>query len=843
VILAATALSQAQQWEEIQLPPSPDGLWDYWLEVYFLPSNPRFGWAVGANRHIIRTTDGGRTWQRSIARPRNTATDTLIFSPLSTILEGIMFADSLVGYCSGPGGIYRSDDGGATWRDISDSTMAGGVWGCYCTSRDTVYAVVDGCGGPQAFYRSTNGGQSWSSFLGSEPNSGLTDVVMFSSQGLGYASSSGRIWRTLNGGQSWTVFARTGAPNTVVENVWQEDLSISGRSFLVPLSGLSCGGGGAFGGARFSTDNGQTWREVQTGRVMYGTFLLDSLRGWAVGNEATALYTADGGRSWTNLNCGIPDSIDLDDLWFVNDTLGFVGGGQFGRRGALYRFVPPRSGFRLTVQQPNPVCVGDSVVLTAPDGWRTYSWSNGSTALNERSRRLVVRQSGAYSVRGCSERSDTVSIVFLPRPSATVTMGTVGRACEGDSVSLLVVSPLPRQRFLWSVRTSSSTDSLLVQGFDATTLRVGRGGMYTLTVENETGCRASTSITVTIFARPITTITALRPPRFCLGDSTILSAPNGFVRYAWSAVEENIVTRPNFAQTRVVTTRSSGRYSVQLTDSNGCIWTSNAIDVTALNLSKQVFISTVLPNGMLTFDTTTIREMQCKSLVLTNVDSLRSVTLAAAPIARNVEFSIPQAQFPLVIPPRSQRALQICFSPTSTALQRDTLSVSDSCGTVSVPLVGIGRPAVLGGITRCSPEIIVRVSNAAGGMPALQVSQPLPNPASTDFTLAVGYVVDHQANDSQSTISPATAHIWQSAPTCTLYNAMGKEVASGRFVAADKPTPPAGSQGVISSQAIGKTLVCEGEFVVNVRGLTQGAYFAVVRFGQHSITLPVRIEP
>ena len=296
------------QWKKLNNIPPPYST-NYWLEIFFLPEDQNYGWVCGYDGMVIRTTDQGKSWQGTVIRN-------------AYQLESIHFTSKLVGYTSGLdinfyGAIYKTTDGGATWRDITPST-AFALWGNYFIDDNTGMVVGGGCGEVQKFYRTTNGGNTWSVFIGEVPNTGLTDVLLYSKDGLGYASSSGRIWKTTDGGRSWSIFSRSGSED------WQEDLHVKGNTFLVPYS-TGCTGGGNDGGVRSSTDGGKTWKQFRTGQSMFGTFLIDSLRGWTCGWNGAVYYTPDGGKTWMLKNCGI-DGASLDDFWFINDTLGWVVG-------------------------------------------------------------------------------------------------------------------------------------------------------------------------------------------------------------------------------------------------------------------------------------------------------------------------------------------------------------------------------------------------------------------------------------------------------------------------------------------------------------------------------------
>ncbi len=306
LLLFSTGFLFSQYWQKIVNIPQPYAN-NYWLDVYFLPSDPNFGWICGFNGMVIRTTDGGNTWRGSTVNAYH--------------LESVHFPTRLVGYVSGVDGIFKSTDGGASWFDITpvgtrDTTT---FWGCYFLNENYGVLVGDGCFGRyQHFWLTTDGGTTWSVFIGNETNSGMTDAILYPN-GLGYASSSGRIWITQDSGRTWQVFSVSGP------ELWQEEITNIGSSFLVPYSGTTCTGGGNDGGMRFTTNNGSTWNSFRTGVPMFGTFLIDSQKGWACGYSTEVYYTSNGGINWQKRNCGI-QSGNLDDIWFIDENNGWVVG-------------------------------------------------------------------------------------------------------------------------------------------------------------------------------------------------------------------------------------------------------------------------------------------------------------------------------------------------------------------------------------------------------------------------------------------------------------------------------------------------------------------------------------
>jgi photosystem II stability/assembly factor-like uncharacterized protein len=333
----------------------------FWLDVFALPSNPNYLWIGGFNGNLLISTNAGENWTMSKSEEMiidttydlgQTIYDTTYFQ--IDQLESICFVNELIGYVSGYDLILKSTDGGKSWKNITPEYFVNndyGIWGNYFLNENWGILIGGGCDYEQRFHLTTNGGRTWAKTYYHMGDTGLSDLILFP-DGSGYASSSGMIWNTLDSGRTWNVFSVSG------KNDWQEDIAIKGNTILVPYSG-GCSGGAIFnGGLRISTDLGKNWKELQLEIGMYGTFLLDEKRGWGVGNKLRIYYTNDGGENWIPSNNGIKDSIDFDDIWFINDTTGWlVGDGIYKFTGKIEVItdVKEHNNYEMIKISPNPV--------------------------------------------------------------------------------------------------------------------------------------------------------------------------------------------------------------------------------------------------------------------------------------------------------------------------------------------------------------------------------------------------------------------------------------------------------------------------------------------------------
>ena len=147
-------------------------------KVIVNPNNPdivfvaALGHPYGPNteRGIFRTVDGGKSWEKVLYKDENTGGIDVAFDPHN---PNILFATlwqarrSSWNFASGgPGsGLYRSNDGGTTWKRLEEHGLPKGPYGrigiAVAANSDRVYALIEARNPDGGLYRSEDGGETW----------------------------------------------------------------------------------------------------------------------------------------------------------------------------------------------------------------------------------------------------------------------------------------------------------------------------------------------------------------------------------------------------------------------------------------------------------------------------------------------------------------------------------------------------------------------------------------------------------------------------------------------------------------------------------------------------------
>ena len=242
-------------------------------------------------------------------------------SGVTARLRGVSAVSDRVAWASGSGGtVLRTSDGGASWQTLIISGAEKlDFRDIDAVSEQSAYALSIGAGESSRIYKTTDGGRSWTrQFTNTDPKA-FFDAMAFwdADRGIAFSDSiDGRlvILRTDNGGRAWTRVAAEGLP-PALDN--EGAFAASGTNVAVHGRDHVWIGTGAAAVARVlrSVDGGRTWAAAATPLAagpssgIFSIAFRDTDHGIVVGgdyrkeNEAVdnAAITNDGGRTWTKV--------------------------------------------------------------------------------------------------------------------------------------------------------------------------------------------------------------------------------------------------------------------------------------------------------------------------------------------------------------------------------------------------------------------------------------------------------------------------------------------------------------------------------------------------------------
>ena len=212
--------------------------------------------ADNEERGIFRTLDGGKTWQKVLYKDAKSGGIDVSFAPSNpNLLFAALWQARRTPWSldsGGPGsGLYRSTDGGSTWKELTGHGLPDGPLGRIGVTvsgadANRVWAIIEAKKG--GIYRSDDGGDTWHQ---------MTDDHRFrqrawyyshifadpKSQDTVYILNTG-VYRSHDGGKN---FARIAAPHGDNHGLWIDpnnpDRLINGND----------------GGATISVDGGKSW--------------------------------------------------------------------------------------------------------------------------------------------------------------------------------------------------------------------------------------------------------------------------------------------------------------------------------------------------------------------------------------------------------------------------------------------------------------------------------------------------------------------------------------------------------------------------------------------------------
>lgn len=301
------------------------------------PSEFYFG-ATGGG--LWKTTDAGTTW--NCVSDGFFGTSSVGAVAVSDSNPDVVYAGTgereIRGDISEGDGIYRSLDGGKTWKHMGlEDTRTISRIVVDPKNPDLVYVAalgeVYGPTSARGIYKSTDGGQSWQKILFESDKAGAVELVMDPSNAQTLYAATWEAWRTpyfmnsggpgskllktTDGGAHWTDLSRSpGLPQGLIGKI---GISVSAADPKRVYAIIEAKDGGIYS----SSDAGSTWTKVNddhnnTQRAWYFNHVyadpkkVDRLYCLNVGSSVSN----DGGKTWSRWRTTHSDN---HDLWICPD--------------------------------------------------------------------------------------------------------------------------------------------------------------------------------------------------------------------------------------------------------------------------------------------------------------------------------------------------------------------------------------------------------------------------------------------------------------------------------------------------------------------------------------------
>lgn len=335
------------------------------------PEDPSIMYVAVGSGGVWKTVNAGTTWEPIFDDQGSYSIGSVTIDPSAPDIVWVGTGENVGGRHVGFGdGIYKSADGGRTWRNMGLrasehlSTIV-----VHPEDSDIVWAAAQGPlwspGGERGLYKTTDGGETWRKVLGEGEWTGATDVVVDPRDPdrlyaatwdrhrtvaayMGGGPGSG-IWKSEDGGETWTRL-RTGLPRS---NLGKIGLAISPQRPDIVYAAVETDR--KTGGLYMSEDRGESWRMMSdavsggTGPHYYQELYASPHKfGRLFLVSSTTLYSDDHFATYDGIN-NAGKHVDDHAIAFRKDDPDYI---IFGTDGGLYETFDDMETWRFVSNLP-----------------------------------------------------------------------------------------------------------------------------------------------------------------------------------------------------------------------------------------------------------------------------------------------------------------------------------------------------------------------------------------------------------------------------------------------------------------------------------------------------------
>ena len=350
------------------------------------------------------------------------------------------------------GGIFKTDDDGITWKNVSDGYLKTGTVGAIGVSESNPNIVIAGMGEHAArgvmtsmgdgVYKSDDAGKSWQ-HIGLDKSRHISDVVIHptnpdiifvSAQGAQYGPSAERgIYRSIDGGANWEKVLY------IDENTGASSLTMDMKNPLILYAAMwehrrypwTMESGGEKSGLHKSIDGGTTWTKMEEGLPdVVGKSGISVSRAnpelvfaviEAEGDKSGVYRSDDAGKKWKQVNKDrinitrswyymeiFADPIDENVVWVMNaPAMKSIDGGK-----SFFRVATPHGDNHHLWINPND----NSKMINSNDGGANISnnggksWSSQQYQATSQFYRVITDNLVPYNVYGGQQDNSAIAI-------------------------------------------------------------------------------------------------------------------------------------------------------------------------------------------------------------------------------------------------------------------------------------------------------------------------------------------------------------------------------------------------------------------------------------------------
>jgi len=293
------------------------------------PHDPKILYAVTSNYGILKSSDGGATWGLSNQGLISYTHHALVVNPLhpnvvyvgswsggisksvdhgvhwtgvndglgNTAIESIALdpATPEILYAATTGGVFKSPDGGRSWRPYSEGLPVDRVGNFECLLVPPSGPIELFLGTSHGLFKREKEALAWEPVSGVDPDESIIALAGEPNARVVYAGTIKHgLLRSQDGGKSWALLGGG------IEKTWISDLALDPSHSGVIYASTRVNG------ILASLDGGTTWREINTGLPVKDIrcVAMDPLHPEILyaGTTLNGVFkTRDGGRNWLPL--------------------------------------------------------------------------------------------------------------------------------------------------------------------------------------------------------------------------------------------------------------------------------------------------------------------------------------------------------------------------------------------------------------------------------------------------------------------------------------------------------------------------------------------------------------